>query len=242
MDATISAYHASEPIVIVPEPYPKPDSNLDWMVARVKGDPKPLPADLPIIIGDVVHNLRSSLDHLAWQAVGAGTQTTAFPIWRGDGQPTPKQLKDHVKEKLKGSLHTVIDAVIALEPYSGGKGDLLWKLHQLDIYDKHRLLIPVVSVNESVGFDPTAALRRIPGFEDVPSMPISLRPADRPPLKDGVELFIAPIEHFDQDYKLNYTVELVFQEPKAVKGKPISILKQISKATKDVVSTVGALI
>ena len=43
----------------------------------------PIPVDLSLVIGDAVHNLRSALDHLAWQLVLANGQTpttqTAYP-------------------------------------------------------------------------------------------------------------------------------------------------------------------
>src|SRR5260370_29058031 len=44
----------------------------------------PLPALVPLIIGDAAHNLRSSLDHLAWQLVEANGGTpgrqTIYPL------------------------------------------------------------------------------------------------------------------------------------------------------------------
>jgi hypothetical protein len=50
---------------------------------------KPLPSCIPIIIGDAIHNVRSALDHLAWQLVEAGGGTpnhrTALPIFAADG-------------------------------------------------------------------------------------------------------------------------------------------------------------
>src|SRR5918995_3001656 len=32
----------------------------------------PIPESIPLIVGDAVHNLRSALDHLAWQLVESG--------------------------------------------------------------------------------------------------------------------------------------------------------------------------
>src|SRR5260370_16394428 len=43
------------------------------------------PAEIGLITGDVIHNLRSALDHLAYQLVLVNGSTpskqTAFPIW-----------------------------------------------------------------------------------------------------------------------------------------------------------------
>jgi len=214
-EAEVRSYFDSKPYLLVSEPQSEPGR----MVARVKGDPKPLPANLPLMIGGAVHNLRSSLDHLAWQAVGSPTADTAFPFFRDDRRPAPKDLRNLVGTKLKGASNQVISAVIALEPYSGGKGDALWKLHQLDIFDKHRLLIPVLSVYSAFAIDLTAALRRMPEWANTPRLPITeLKPAERTPIKNSVELFAGPTEHFDRDSQLKFKVELVFAEPKAVEG------------------------
>ena len=42
-----------------------------------------------------------------------------------------------------------IDAISAIEPYEGGNGDILWRLHRLSIIDKHRL--PLAIVGGSLG-------------------------------------------------------------------------------------------
>src|ERR1051325_3198101 len=43
------------------------------------------PAEIGLLAGDVIHNLRSALDHLAYQLVyvngAAHSKQTAFPIW-----------------------------------------------------------------------------------------------------------------------------------------------------------------
>ena len=43
-----------------------------------------------------------------------------------------------------------IDAIRALEPYKGGKGENLWVLHRLNNIDKHRLIVTVGSSFQSV--------------------------------------------------------------------------------------------
>src|SRR5215469_737042 len=91
--------------------------------------------------GDVVHNLRSALDHLAHQLVVAGGGTpdrdTMFPI--------AKDLNAYESSKpakVKGMKPQAIKAIDALEPYKGGN-DLLWRINELDIIDKHRTLFTV---------------------------------------------------------------------------------------------------
>jgi hypothetical protein len=60
----------------------------DWQTAKVfiDGEPEPPVEVLGAIIGDVVHNLRSALDHLVWQLTIANGYTPPNPIPRR-GQP-----------------------------------------------------------------------------------------------------------------------------------------------------------
>jgi hypothetical protein len=103
-------------------------------------------------VGDVVHNLRSGLDHLAWQLVILDDRrpdvNTQFPIRRSavdkNGQPVPIQLRPTVRNR------EILDALEAVQPYLGPEGEPaeyarnpLWRLHRLDIIDKHRLLLVV---------------------------------------------------------------------------------------------------
>jgi hypothetical protein len=101
--------------------------------------------DIPMITGDAVHNLRSALDLLAWalyarRTKGKGTHIY-FPIFE-----TPKKYKSGSERKVEGISEADIEAITLLKPYKGGN-DHLWGLHELDITDKHRLLItPVIAV------------------------------------------------------------------------------------------------
>ena len=99
--------------------------------------------------GDAVHNARSALDHLAWGLVirdgGAPTRYTAFPIAK-DALAGNKAING---ENLKGVRGATREMVRALQPWAGGD-DKLWRLHQLDIHDKHKLLIRIGVTNRAV--------------------------------------------------------------------------------------------
>src|SRR5262249_28235966 len=101
----------------------------------------PPPLRLSLLIGDGIHNLRSALDHLAWQLVVANHSTpnseTGFPI-----SDLPKNFKSLLHQRLGAASSQAKAVCEGLQPYRGGK-DALWRLHRLDIADKHRLLIPV---------------------------------------------------------------------------------------------------
>jgi hypothetical protein len=109
----------------------------------------PIPIELPLLVGEVAYQLRSALDHLAWQLVLAnnGTpviKTTAFPVF--DTQP--KQLK------IAGGVDPQALAIVEnLQPYKRGqdaKSDPLWMVSELCNIDKHRLLVIVGLGYESV--------------------------------------------------------------------------------------------
>jgi hypothetical protein len=109
-----------------------------------------------LIIGELLYNLRSALDHLAWQLVLLDGKTpgkkTQFPIFskqrvNEDGEPVPAQLRPPVRNPK------ILAALDECQPYRGADGATvpyrnspLWQLHRLNIIDKHRLLLVVVCV------------------------------------------------------------------------------------------------
>ena len=100
------------------------------------------PVTLALVIADAIHNLRTALDHIAWElaAIGNGTQDrhTSFPTGdnrinfesRCNGIVTPSQW--------------VKDAFKSLEAFPGGKGHELYNLSELDNADKHTVITPVM--------------------------------------------------------------------------------------------------
>src|SRR5574341_846522 len=104
------------------------------------------PMRLGILAGDVIHNLRSSLDHLAWQLALKTTCTpyrrTGFPIYREPGPGRQcfdpdglAQIKD-----LPGEAKEIIESVQPYDHHLAWHFDL-WVLHQLSNLDKHRLVL-----------------------------------------------------------------------------------------------------
>ncbi len=99
---------------------------------------QPLPEELLPVLGDALHNLRSALDHAWCKMVFKPTPYTKFPVYK-----TLQALEAAVNGGLKeNSSEEVRDVVVdLLQPYLGGTGEMLYHLHELDIEDKHRLLI-----------------------------------------------------------------------------------------------------
>lgn len=95
------------------------------------------------IIGDAVHNLRTSLDLMASELArlnGKSDKSVYFPF--------SKTSADLLKVAREKNFHfagdDAMDLLTAIAPYPGGN-DLLAAIHQLDIRDKHTALIPAGS-------------------------------------------------------------------------------------------------
>jgi hypothetical protein len=103
------------------------------------------PLEISTMIGNILQDLRSSLDHMAYHLVTIGpgsgpTTRTYFPICA-----TPAKYVSDAPAKVEGMGQGAIDAIRAIEPYQGGNGEILWHLAAMNNMDKHRLLIPVWS-------------------------------------------------------------------------------------------------
>lgn len=98
---------------------------------------EPLPDELLLILGDAIHNLRSALDHAWCDMCLVVTPYTKFPVreTRDGVEAAVNGLKENACEEVK---RFIVDIV---QPYKGGKGEMILSLHDLDIEDKHRLLI-----------------------------------------------------------------------------------------------------
>lgn len=127
----------------------KKDANYLYPIIQVHV--KPLPEDIPLIIGDVVHNLRSALDIL-WNTM----------VRRLGGDDTLSYFPIHEKrEELAGALYKTDKVVVPAIPDIGKfllDGIMLYKtgdppgtnvvfyLNRLDRLDKHRLLFAIAEI------------------------------------------------------------------------------------------------
>lgn len=101
------------------------------------------PVELGLVIGDVVHNLASCLDHLVCALAiknGADCERTAFPIY------TDQAL--HAKQgmnRIKGLSAVARSRIDSLQPFhtrpNAPKQSRLAILYDLDRIDKHRVLL-----------------------------------------------------------------------------------------------------
>jgi hypothetical protein len=104
-------------------------------------DIESIPDDVPLIIGDIVHNLHCSLDYLAWDLTNTQTISTAFPI--SDEIPTTTKQIARYDRQVEGMGEEAKTIINGLGIHRGTNGNL-WRLHQLNNLNKHRTLITTV--------------------------------------------------------------------------------------------------
>lgn len=216
LEASIRAFGKTNPYYAVAKDNPKTGKR-EWRI-RVERE---IPPTLAAITGDAIHNLRSALDHLMGQLViangGQPDSKTEFPIGRDE-----THYKSMRARKTKGASKAALDLIDGLKPYKGGN-DALWRIHQLDVVDKHRLLLTVLSAHSNVVINAMAIMREafpddqvVAGFPDVV---IALTESTREVVTDGMLFFSAPLGEDHHDVKA--TVEISIDEPGVIEREPI---------------------
>ncbi|HEY7097450.1 MAG TPA: hypothetical protein VH437_12045 [Terriglobales bacterium] len=113
----------------------------------------PIPDEIPLIIGDAIQNLRSSLDYLVWELVLAAnnvpTDKNMFPICS-----TEDAFNNQVaRHRLDGVPVDAIAEIKALQPYHYGQQWEKAPIQAIDTFcnvNKHRrLLLSVLAVHAS---------------------------------------------------------------------------------------------
>lgn len=120
--------------------------------------------DIGLLIGDCLHNLRCSLDHTVWHLadpVQRGNHTE-FPVFVNQGLfyevhskgpdkglPTPRSGLYKIKG-VEAAVRTIIEEAQPFKPGNEGDRGALATLHNLERFDKHRVLQTVVTVIRQV--------------------------------------------------------------------------------------------
>lgn len=221
LDAELRTFYDAKPCGIGAKRDPQTRRPI-YYVTRVSDTPVAVAA----ITGDALHNLRSALDHLAYQLVSVGKGSAGpfdyvyFPI-----AESAKKYETGKMRKIQGMRPAAIKAIDAVKPYQGGN-DTLWFLHKLDNVDKHRFLIAVTSVFQSV--DVRRPLLRMLTQQGVPAdvaLPtdfnIHLLPEQRlHPVKAGDILF-TDLPDAEVDKKMQFRFHVAFGEPGIFEGEPL---------------------
>lgn len=105
-------------------------------------------------LGDYLFNLRSALDHLAWQLVCLDGkkpgENTKFPVRDSPFNKKGKRVATQLAPPIKDPR--ILTALEEVQPYYRADGTLapfrecpLWQLNKLNNIDKHRLLLVVTA-------------------------------------------------------------------------------------------------
>ena len=146
--------------------------------------PEPVPAEFRLIIRDCLHNLRSALDNLVYELALAyvgfdplpedQARVLEFPIF-GDRAMNERECRNKI-----GCIYPDAQAITkGLQPHNRGDNfmsDPLWKLHRLNIMDKHRA--PHIT---------QVAISAWADFPDAPHLPGTIN-INLGPFEDGAEI------------------------------------------------------
>jgi hypothetical protein len=118
------------------------EGEFEGKVRRIVRVHEHIPEEFPLLIGDAVHNLRASLDILACDLVrlnGGNVKNVYFPFCE-----IPADYELMIKKRhLDRASPDIVDLFRTFRPYPGGD-DSLRGIHDLDVADKHQLIIPVI--------------------------------------------------------------------------------------------------
>jgi hypothetical protein len=139
---------------------------------------RPIPARISAIAGDILHNLRSSLDHFVTALVQqreSGEGRNAFPIYTSE-KALIEDVRDRPKKRGPGPLHGIaVDSdewafIERAQPYQrrdSPKAHPLAVLADLSNRDKHRILNPTYVAPAAplkITWDPRAILAEQKNF------------------------------------------------------------------------------
>lgn len=118
------------------------ESGNNFLCIDIKPAPFPF-RDAALVIGDTFHNLRSALDIVYHGFVTNPTAWTRFPVF-----DTREQLENTLggaleRKQISSEVHDLI--LDGIKPYAAGN-HALWGLHDMNILDKHQLLIPLLKL------------------------------------------------------------------------------------------------
>jgi hypothetical protein len=183
---------------------------------------------LSVIVGDVIHQVRSSLDHAVWQIAQPPIErVTAFPICadesghRSSFYGSSKQPGVGLRY-LKNVAGPAFEYIEAIQPYNRlGERDELWHLNELWNKDKHRALI----VLDKPTWRDTLVISTRDG-RDIYDGEIKDKPKDDPDILLRLDATSDSIVDFNPNPPLHVT----FGETGSLNGKGVvSILVQLHK-------------
>ena len=141
-EAAVAVYLKGKPCVLLVERFGLSETLTEaqsWNV-RIR---EHVPSRFSAVIGDIIHNLRTALDLLACDlvAVSGHAPTKVYFPFSASADELPAMIRKR-KVHLAGS--DIASAIESLKPYKGGIVALR-AIHDLDLTDKHRALLPTLA-------------------------------------------------------------------------------------------------
>lgn len=132
---------------------------MTFTIAEVKSPP----LRVGVLVGDIVHNLRSALDQVAWQLARLSKpkksppRGTYFPICATQKTSDSKTTQD----KQRGINARYVKVIRSVQPFASGAHGPLLLLSTLSIRDKHRVInvVAVAAEGPTMRLRPTADSR-----------------------------------------------------------------------------------
>jgi len=159
LETTAEAFLKRRPHQVVFDDYSDPK----WIIVRAVIEPMPI--QFSVTAGDLIHNLRSALDHLAWQLVLIAGSTpgrhTSFPIYisKPDFDGRVRNPPEGRKSPLDGidPESEIWAQVEHVQPYNPGYEDF-GRVATFSNRDKHQGLIAAVSYMHTLDLDELATI------------------------------------------------------------------------------------
>lgn len=203
------------------------------------------PHELSTIIGDAVHNLRSTLDHLVYQLAVANDKSpsgTLYPAFVGDplDPGTDKRTRDRWKSLSKLIHPDDLAKIEVTQPYRGrnlGNRHPLSMLNELSNRDKHREIHLSASVLMNSRF----------GFEAVRDVELGdTKFGHQGPFEHGTVVAVCPCRFTGPKPKVNMKAQLIFGVAFADGGPPgiagretVEELTRLANSVHDIVLDLG---
>jgi hypothetical protein len=184
-----------------------------------------VPSNISLITADILGNLRSALDHLAYGMAGAispdGIVVKPKEIYFPIADTSDKYMLPEFRRKVERLGKEAVKRLDLIKPYQGGNGagHVLWQLDQLNNLAKHRLLVTVAVRYKERTFtsDDLARMRRVMPKADPGVLSLIRRTnfgVPVAPLKVGDEIYVKK-PHSQE--KVSFTFEVAFNEPQIIK-------------------------
>jgi hypothetical protein len=174
----------------------------------------PIPPAVRLGCGDAIQTLRSALDYLACALVRANGSTVnkhvEFPIL--DHPIRNSEDRKIFGKKVAGMRQEASDQILKMKPCQGGD-NVLWRLHRLNIIDKHRMLMTAFGNITAVNSLPPIAEQWDGNrWRGIPGVPFGIKEGDKfTPKTPGLAV----------GKDSGFFAELVFNEVDIAEGYPI---------------------